>query len=251
MTVEFKDARRVAYNLDGKGYSGQMVRGGSGASLKPGLLMAPNFFGVTQEAVERARMLAGDRYVVFVVDMHGDGHQPTGFPEAEAGAAMFKADPGFTRRLMRAGLEAFISAGRENQLLGEHVAAVGFCLGGRNVLELARAGADLCAAVSIHGELQTTEPAQSGLLKADMLAIHASKDPLVPGEQLGGFKREMDGANAHWRLVVMGGQLHAFTDPGINVPDVARYNERASQQSYALLNAFIDEAIAARSEPGV
>ena len=41
-----------------------------------------------------------------------------------------------------------------------------FCFGGGNVLELARDGADLAAAVSIHGDLKTALPAEKGSVKA-------------------------------------------------------------------------------------
>jgi dienelactone hydrolase len=44
--------------------------------------------------------------------------------------------------------------------------AVGFCFGGGNVLELARAGADVSAVVCLHGDLATTMPAKKGDIKA-------------------------------------------------------------------------------------
>jgi len=38
------------------------------------------------------------------------------------------------------------------------IAAIGYCLGGLCVLELARSGADVRAVVSFHGILKTTKP---------------------------------------------------------------------------------------------
>jgi Dienelactone hydrolase family len=46
------------------------------------------------------------------------------------------------------------------------IAALGDCFGGRTLLELARNGADLAAAVSVHGSLETVEPARPGEVKA-------------------------------------------------------------------------------------
>jgi hypothetical protein len=41
-------------------------------------------------------------------------------------------------------------------------AAIGYCYGGSNVLDLARAGADVQAVVSVHGMLRTPAPARKG-----------------------------------------------------------------------------------------
>jgi dienelactone hydrolase len=59
-------------------------------------------------------------------------------------------------------------------------AAVGFCFGGGNVLELARSGADIDAVVCLHGDLQTTMPAKKGDIKAAVFVIHGFKDPVAP-----------------------------------------------------------------------
>ena len=40
------------------------------------------------------------------------------------------------------------------------MAAIGYCFGGGRVLELARSGADVLGAVSFHGALSTSSPAQ-------------------------------------------------------------------------------------------
>ena len=40
--------------------------------------------GLTDVAIERAKLVAGDRYVVFVADMYGQGTRPADFGEAAA-----------------------------------------------------------------------------------------------------------------------------------------------------------------------
>ena len=59
-------------------------------------------------------------------------------------------------------------------------AAVGFCFGGGNVLELYRDGADIAAAVSIHGDLKTASAAKKGAVKAKLLVAHGAPDPVAP-----------------------------------------------------------------------
>ncbi len=38
--------------------------------------------GMTDKAIERGKLVAGDRYVVFVADMYGQGTRPADFGEA-------------------------------------------------------------------------------------------------------------------------------------------------------------------------
>ena len=125
-------------------------------------------------------------------------------------------------------------------------AAVGFCFGGGNVLELARDGADLIAAVAIHSDLKTKAPARPGDVKAALLVIHGTPDPVVPKADRDEFEAEMDGAGAKWQMLLFSGILHAYTDEDSNMAGVAIYDEHASRQTYALTHTFIADAFAGR-----
>jgi dienelactone hydrolase len=125
-------------------------------------------------------------------------------------------------------------------------AAVGFCFGGGNVLELARDGADLAAAVSIHGDLKTALPAGKGTIKAALLVAHGAPDPVAPKADRDAFEAEMNAAGAKWQMLVFSGVLHAYTDQGADVPGVAAWDEPATRQTYALTHQFLADAFAAR-----
>ncbi|HTE78460.1 MAG TPA: dienelactone hydrolase family protein [Xanthobacteraceae bacterium] len=125
-------------------------------------------------------------------------------------------------------------------------AAVGFCFGGGNVLELARDGADIAAAVSIHGDLKTALQARKGPVKAALLVAHGAPDPVAPKVDRDAFEAEMDAAGAKWQMVLFSGVLHAFTDQGADVPGVAAWDEPAARQTYALMHQFLADAFAAR-----
>ena len=51
---------------------------------RPAVLVAPNWLGMTDKAVQRGELVAGNRYVVFVADMYGAGTRPADFGEAAA-----------------------------------------------------------------------------------------------------------------------------------------------------------------------
>ena len=121
-------------------------------------------------------------------------------------------------------------------------AAVGFCFGGGNVLELARSGSDVHAVVSLHGDLQTTMPAKKGELKAAVFVIHGSKDPVAPKADRDALEAEMDGIGANWQLLDFGGRLHSFAEEETMMKGVAEYHAGAAHQTFRILDDFIQDA---------
>jgi hypothetical protein len=85
-------------------------------------------------------------------------------------ALLRQPSPCYLATLMPDGL-----AGRARRLRAGQgtLAAVGFCFGGLAALTLARSGAGLAAAVSIHGSLVTTRPAELDAVKARVLVCPA------------------------------------------------------------------------------
>jgi dienelactone hydrolase len=236
----------IAYSMGERPFLGALVHDEGVRERRPALLMAPNWMGATDAANARAELLAGKRYVAFVVDMYGKGTRPKDFGEAAALANPLRQNPAEARRRVRAAYDAFLAEAGKRGLINDERAAVGFCFGGGNVLELARDGADLAAAVSIHGDLKTAKPAARGAVKAALLAIHGAPDPVVPKADRDAFEAEMDAAGAKWQMLVFSGILHAYTDEGMDVPGIAKWDEAATRQTYALTHAFIADAFAGR-----
>src|SRR5450631_2985570 len=139
--------------------------------------MAPNWLGVTEESVKRAAGIAGNKYVAFVADMYGGGKIPAGPPEAGPLANGLRADAPERRRRINAALDALRTESAKRKIGDlKRQAAVGFCFGGGNVLELARAGADLQAVICLHGDLLTPIPDKAGDIKAAICVMHGAKD---------------------------------------------------------------------------
>ena len=235
----------IRYSVAGETFASELIYDERVAGKRPILLVAPNWFGVIPDWTERARVLAGERYVAFLVDVYGDGKRPKGRPEAAAMANAQRANPSEWRRRMTAALDHAIREGERSGAAdtGKR-AAIGFCFGGGCVFELARSGAEIQAAVSVHGDLTTSMPAAPKQVKAALLAIHGSEDPIAPKSRRDAFEAEMQYSGTRWQMLVFGGLFHSFTDVGINVPPEAQYNEAAARQTYAAAHAFIADAIA-------
>jgi dienelactone hydrolase len=202
--------------------------------------------GMTDRAIQRGELVAANRYVVFVADMYGAGTRPADFSEAAGLANPLRADAIEQRRRVKAAFETMIGQAKKRNLIDDRRAAVGFCFGGGNVLELARDGTDLAAAISIHGDLKTALPAGKGMIKAALLVAHGAPDPVAPKADRDAFEAEMNAAGAKWQMLVFSGVLHAYTDQGADVPGVAAWDEPATRQTYALTHQFLADAFAAR-----
>jgi dienelactone hydrolase len=239
-------AEIIKYPMGALTAEGALIYDENVSGKRPALLMAPNWMGMTNDAMERGRLIAASRYVVFVADMYGAGTRPANFAEAADLADPLRADAVEQRKRIRAAFEAMIAEGQRRTLIDERRAAVGFCFGGGNVLELARDGADIAAAVSIHGDLKTALQARKGAVKAALLVAHGAPDPVAPKVDRDAFEAEMDAAGAKWQMVLFSGVLHAFTDQGADVPGVAAWDEPAARQTYALMHQFLADAFAAR-----
>jgi dienelactone hydrolase len=123
------------------------------------------------------------------------------------------------------------------------VAAIGNCFGGLCALELARSGAAIAAAVSLHGGLSTGAPARRGEVQARVLACSGAADPFCPREQRSAFEDELTAAGVDWQHHVYGGVQHGFTLPNIDpstFPGCA-YDARADARAWAAMHALFDE----------
>jgi dienelactone hydrolase len=205
------------------------------------------WLGVTDAIIARAARMAGDKYIAFVGCMYGEGKTCGGPPESAEMMMAVRADRVEGRKRVAAALATLI-AEADKRGIGDssRKAAVGFCFGGGNVLELARSGADLDAVVSLHGDLATTMPAKKGDIKAAIFVIHGSKDPVAPKADRDALEAELDAAEANWQMLDFGGRLHSFTEEESVMPGVAQFHQGAAQQTFRMLDDFIQDAFAKR-----
>ncbi|MDB6051750.1 MAG: dienelactone hydrolase [Pseudomonas sp.] len=232
--------RSVVYQIDGQSYESRLVFDSSDASSRPGLVMAPNWMGVSEGAETIAQSVAEQGYVVLLADLYGQAVRPQNGDEAAAAMMPLKNDRGLTRKRMQAALDALKSQTDAPVDTGK-LATFGFCFGGCCSLELARSGADLKATVTFHGSLDTPNPADANNIKGPVLVMHGASDPLVPKEQLPAFEDEMNAAGVDWQLLSYGGAVHSFTDPHANTPGKQMYDAKTSKRAFTSMHNLLDE----------
>jgi dienelactone hydrolase len=234
---------RINYQAGGVAANGALVYDDKVSGRRPLLLISPNWMGMSEASIERATHLAGSKYIAFVADMYGDGKVPNGPPEAAPLANGLRADAPERRRRIIAALDT-LRRESDRRGIGDltRQAAAGFCFGGGNVLELARAGADVQAVVCMHGDLLTTQPAKAGDIKAAICVMHGAADPVVPKKDRDTFEAEMESSGAKWQMLTFGGLLHSFCEADADVPGIARYDAGAARQCFSMLDDFVTAA---------
>lgn len=231
-TVEYKDKDTVL--------EGYLALPKDTGAKQPGVLVVPDWMGVSDFYRRIADKLAGMGYVALVVDMYGKGVRPKDREEAAATATRYMKD----RSLMRErGQAALTELKQIPQVDQSRIGAMGYCFGGTSVLELARSGAPIAAVVSFHGGLETPTPADAKNIKGSVLALHGADDPFVPPAHVAAFQEEMRNAKLDWQMIIYGNAVHAFTNPGTgNDPSKGvAYNEKADKRSWNAMTLFFKE----------
>ncbi|WP_024870374.1 dienelactone hydrolase family protein [Pseudoxanthomonas suwonensis] len=236
-------AEPVEWTIGQDRYRGVLVYDDEGDARRPGLVMVPNWMGVTDDAIATARRIAGDGYVVLVADVYGAGVRPKDSKEAGAIAGALRNDRPLLRERSLQAVEALKAQAGRAPLDASRIGAVGFCFGGTAVLELARAGAPLAGVASLHGNLSTPLPAAAGAVKAPVLVLNGAADRGVSREDVAAFGKEMDAAGADWQFVDFGGAVHCFAEPSADNDPASncRYDERAARRAYRMLEDFFGE----------
>lgn len=129
-------AKPVEWKIGEQRFSGALVYDDANSIRRPGLVMVPDWKGVTPAAIEQAKKVAAGGKGVDVL-------------KAQAGAAPLDV---------------------------AKIGAFGYCFGGSSVLELARDGAQLAGIVTFHGGLETGAPAAEGAVKTPLLVLNGADD---------------------------------------------------------------------------
>jgi len=236
-------AEPVSWEHGGTTFDGYLVYDGDKDERRPGLVMVPNWMGVTDAAVEKAKALADDDYVILLVDMYGRGLRPADAQEAGQAAGAVYADRVALRGRINTALGVLRDAAGKTPLDASRIGGIGFCFGGAIVLELARSGADVAGVVSFHGNLETTMPAGEGDIGASVLVLNGAADSYVPQAQINAFQEEMAAAKADWVFVNFGGAVHCFAEADANSPG-CMYDPKSARRAYGMMEDFFDERFA-------
>ncbi len=229
----------VPYSQNGVTLKGYLAYDDAVQGKRPGVLVVHEWWGLNDFAKQQARKLAESGFVALAVDMYGEGKVTQNPEEARRLATQVKSTP-----LLRERAQAGLTVLATHKLADPHrLAAIGFCFGGTTVLELAYSGAPVLGVVSFHGGLTVPRPDDQKASRAKFLILHGADDPLVKPEEIGAFQEVMRTAGADWQMILFGGAVHSFTNPGAG-SDKSKgvaYDPKAAARSWQSMLLFLKE----------
>ena len=234
----------VEWDVGKDHFSGYVVYDDAVKAKRPGLVMVPDWYGVTDSAVEKAKHIAGQDYVVLLTDVYGKGVRPKSNEEALAQVKKLNGNVSAWRARINKAVELLKAQAGKAPLDTAKIGALGYCFGGSTVLELARSGVDIAGVVTFHGGLGTPMPAKRDAIKASVLVLNGADDKGTAGD-IADFQQEMNDAGADWQFVNFSGAVHCFALPTANSPG-CMYNERAATRGELMMRNFFAERFAAK-----
>ena len=205
-----------------------------------GILVAPEWWGVVEHPKNVTERLAKAGYAAVAMDIYGEGKLTSDAAQANIWMEQVLEDPDMLMARCRLILNDF-----SDQLAvdGDNLGAIGFCFGGKIVLDMAREGMPLKAVATFHGNPSPKQPADEKFT-AKVLVAHGRDDSMVSMEAIEGLKSELDAADVDYTIDVYDGAKHGFTNPQAderaakNGVDLG-YNETAAKQSWDNMLEFM------------
>ena len=226
--------------IEADGVVHELVSDGSG-SARPGVILFPTVMGVTDLERGFAGRLIDQGYAVLLADLYGRRFTPAERGEAMAAMQHLRED----RAALRDRLLGVLGVAIEQDAIDdERLAAIGFCFGGQNALDLARSGADIAGVASFHG-LFDPPGLPAGQIKAKVAAFHGWDDPLVTPEAVVALAKELTEAGCDWQIHAFGHVGHGFTNPAATgaMPGI-KFDETTSKRAWAACDGFLAECFA-------
>ena len=227
---------------DGAHLRGYYAWDDSRKGARPGVIVVHEWWGLNDYARRRARELAQLGYAALAIDMYGDGKTTEKSSEAMEMMHGASNDSKVSYARALAGLELLKA---QKEVDPKRIAAIGYCFGGKVVLDMARQGMDLAGVVSFHGVLATTTPAQKGKVKARVLVLNGAADKFISADDIARTTAEMQDAGVDFTFVNYPDAKHAFTSPDAdrlgreNGMDIG-YNAAADKASWKKMREFFD-----------
>lgn len=246
MTISIQ-TREIQYNAaDGQRLVGYFAAPSS-QTPHAGIIVAPEWWGRNEYTEQRARELAEHGYAALAIDMYGDKNVTTDAKQAYEWMMQTFADADTIVNRAQAGLDTLAAQPEVNPT---QLAAIGFCYGGKVVLDLARSGAPLKAVATFHATLAPKAPAVEGQIQGEILVLHGELDSMVTLDDVASFREEMHAAKVDHEVIIFEDAKHGFSNPladeraKANGVDLG-YNPEAERQGLEAMYDLLERNLSA------
>ncbi|RZG74645.1 dienelactone hydrolase family protein [Acinetobacter wuhouensis] len=211
-----------------------------------GVIVSPEWWGRNEYTEQRARELAEHGFAALAIDMYGNKNVTTTASQANEWMMQTFQTAGTIVDRASAGLATLAA---QPEVDTTRLAAIGFCYGGKVILDLARSGAALKAVVTFHANLSAQQAAEQDTFKAEVLVLHGEKDSMVSLADVESFKQEMSNAQVKSEVIVLKDAKHGFSNPQAGERAKANgvdlgYNQEAEKTGLAAMYSLLDRTLA-------
>jgi dienelactone hydrolase len=234
-------SRAVNYNLDGVPMYGRLFHDEAATEPRPGILVFPEGFGISDHTYTEAKRFAELGYVALACDLYGRGFFSNGPTQAvvDRNAAILARHQG----LLKIGQAALQALARESAADPSCIAACGYCIGATIAVELAFWGAPIKAAAGFHPSFKGMSLDQAANARCPIQLFMGAEDYASPPADRERFEAAMEGKQVPWRTTVYGGVKHSYTNPSISgMGDRCAYDKAAHDHSLAEAARLFTEA---------
>lgn len=233
------ETKEIVYSNAENTFQGFIAWDDSVQTKRPIVLVSHAYLGQSKFDEKKAIALAKMGYVGFAIDMYGKGKRANTPEEGR----ILMGELNENRSLLLERIQLAVKTAKEFEFTDHSkVAAVGFCFGGKCVLDLARSGEDLKGIATFHGVYDKPDLDYDAPINASVLIFHGWDDPLATPQQTIALAEELTERNADWNINAFGHTGHAFTNPNANSPETGmNYNERTTDRSWQSLTNFLEE----------
>lgn len=178
----------------------------SGLGPFPAIIMVHEWWGLTEDLIEKANQMAAQGYVVLAPDTYR-GQATRLIPRA-----FWLRRNAPTDRALQDLQAAYAYLLTQPQVDRRRVAILGYCYGGGLALQYSTRNPDLAATVVYYGDL-ITNPGDFGALaqtKGPLLGVFGANDGQVPVREVEDFKAALSTAGIRHQITVYPGVGHAF-----------------------------------------
>lgn len=232
--------QKVAYSDSTQTYEG-VVAYQESTTPQPVIMIAHAYGGQSAFEENKALALAQLGYVGFAIDVYGKGKRAKSPDEAQQLMDTLNSD----RALLLERMKTSLAQARNFEFGDEtKVGAIGFCFGGKCVLDLARSGAPLSGIVSFHGLYDAPGFNQDQKITTPLLILHGWNDPLATPDATVALANELSDKGAYWEINVYSNTGHAFTNPNAKFPEKGLvYNEEVSDKPWMRMTSFLKKLL--------
>jgi carboxymethylenebutenolidase len=206
----------------------------AGDKPRRGILVFPEIFGVNTHIRDVTNRFAARGFSALSPELF---HR-TAPPKWECGYTDFATAMPHMQAVKEDGLESDVKAAhawlKNNTGVGDNIACVGYCMGGRTSF-LANSAVPLKAAVSYYGGNMPSFLHRTSKLSAPMLLLWGELDSHIPAEQRNQVTKAMREAQKEYVDVVFSNADHGFF-----CDERKSYQADAARASWDLVNSFLD-----------